>query len=180
MKKLFPWCGAAVILLIIFGTMYTVVQQAQRRAANYPQIQIAEDTAAALNQRVKPAALVPGKVSLNTSLAPFTIIYDKAGQVVGGSGYLNGRVPTVPYGVLQAANNQAYHFVTWQPQADVRIAAVTVAANNYYVLSGRSLKEVEVNETAVLQIALLGGMAALIVLLAIFGLFPKPLKTETS
>ena len=37
----------------------------------------------------------------------------------------------------QAANKKDYHFVTWQPQANIRIAAVTAAAGNYYVLSGR-------------------------------------------
>jgi hypothetical protein len=164
MKKQFPWFGAAVVLIIIFGTMYGVVQQAQRHAANSPQIQIAEDTAAALNKGTKPAALAAGKVSLNASLAPFTIIYDKSGRIVAGNGYLDGRVPSVPYGVLRAANNQAYHFVTWQPQDGVRIAAVTVVADNYYALSGRSLKEVEANENVTFQFVLLGGIASLVVI----------------
>ena len=176
MKKLILGFGSVLILIIIFGTMYGVVQQAQRQAANYPQIQIAEDTAAALNQGAKPAALTSGNVSLNTSLAAFAIIYDKSGHVVGGSGYLNGRVPTVPYGVLRAANDKAYHFVTWQPQAGVRIAAVTVAADNYYVLSGRSLKEVEASENITFQIAFIGGVTALVVLTTVFVLFPKQPK----
>jgi len=180
MKKLIPWYGSIVILIIIFGTIYGVVQQAQRQAANDPQIQIAEDTAVLLNQGVKPAALTFGRVSLNTSLAPFMIVYDKSGRVVAGSGYLSGQVPTVRDGVLQAASNKDYHAVTWQPQAGVRIAAVTVAADNYYVLSGRSLKQVEVNENETLQIAFIGGIASLIVLGIVFAISQSSVPNRTS
>ena len=90
--SLWPWLGAGAILVVIFGTIYTVAHQAQRQDANYPQIQIAEDAAAALNRGVKPAALVSGKVDLGASLAPFTIIYDKSGRIVAGSA-----IWTVPY-----------------------------------------------------------------------------------
>ena len=176
MKKLIPWLGATVILIIIFGTMYGAVQQSLRRAANDPQIQIAEDTASSLNQGVKPTALTPGKVNLNTSLAPFVIIYDKSGHAISGSGYLNEQVPTIPYGVLRASDNKKYHFVTWQPQSSVRIATVTVAADKYYVLSGRSLKEIEINENQTFQIAFFGGIVALAVLGTVFVLSQKQLK----
>ena len=162
MQKIAPWLGAAVIIGGIFITIYTVTQQAQRHDANYPQIQIAEDSAAELDQGVK--AEVPGKVDMAHSLSPFIIIYDLQGRVVSGSGYLNGALPTVPIGVLTAAKGKDYHAVTWQPSANVRIAAVTVASKYYYVLSGRSLTEVEKNETATLQRTALGLLGALTVL----------------
>jgi len=164
MKKLIPWLGSVVILILIFVAIYGVVQQSQRSAANTPQIQLAEDTAAALNQGATPNSLIAGRVSLNTSLSPFVIIYNKSGQVVTGSGYLNGTMPRIPFGVLTSANNHAHHTVTWQPQSDVRIAAVTVSADKYYVLSGRSLREVEANEDHTFQITTVGGALALIVL----------------
>ncbi|HUD11366.1 MAG TPA: hypothetical protein VMS08_03070 [Candidatus Saccharimonadia bacterium] len=164
MKKLIPWAGASLILVIIFGTMYGIVQQSQRRAANDPQIQLAQDAATALNRGASPRQVVNGHVNMQESLAPFVIVYNKSGQVVVGSGYLGGTIPKVPYGVLTAANNKPYWFVTWQPQTNVRIAAVSVTASNYYVLSGRSLTVVEVNEQHTLRIALLGAVAAMVVL----------------
>jgi hypothetical protein len=163
-KKLHSWITAAIIIVIFFGTIYVVVQQSQRRDANYPQIQLAGDTAATLNSTNNPSAIVSGRVDMNSSLAPFTIIYNYSGQIVAGNGYLNGHIPSVPLGVLQAAKNKTYSAVTWQPQNSVREAAVTVAAHNYYIVSGRSLTEVEKNETATLSLSLLGCFLALAVL----------------
>lgn len=168
MKKYIPWLGAFGILIVIFGTIYTVAQQIQRMDANYPQIQIAEDAAKALNQGTKPETLTTNKVDINESLAPFIIIYNKSGNVVSGTGYLNGAVPTVPIGVLTASEGKDYNFVSWQPQSDVRSAVVSASAVNYYVLSGRSLREVEKNENKTMQLSLLGGVVATAGLVAIF------------
>jgi hypothetical protein len=118
----------------------------------------------ALNEGQDPSVLAKGKVDVGSSLAPFVIIYDISGHVVNGSGYLNGSVPTVPLGVLTAANSKPYNAVTWQPEGGVRIAAVSVATHHYYVLSGRSLKEVELNEQRTFQDSLLGGIAVIVVL----------------
>jgi hypothetical protein len=155
-----------LVLTITFGTVYAVVQQVLRFSANDPQIQLAEDTAAALDGGATPAQLFSTKVSLNRSLAPFVIIYDKTGAVVAGNGELNGRVPKAPIGVLQAAANKPYNAVTWQPQGDLRIAAISVVADKYYVLSGRSLKEVESREQEAIYMSLGGGVAAAIVTVA--------------
>lgn len=168
MKKLLPWFAASLVVVIIFGTIYGVVQQSQRRDANYPQIQLAEDQAVALNDGAQPTKLVSGRVNMNHSLAPFTIIYNKSGQIVAGSGYLDGKIPVVPIGVLTAANNKDYSFVTWEPESNVRMAAVSVTANKYYVLSGRSLKEVEKNDNKTLEITLLGAIASLLTIAVVF------------
>lgn len=163
-KKFLPWLAPLAIVVVVFGTIYVAVQQSQRGAANSPQIQIAEDTAVALNRGDPPAMLLTRAVDIKTSLAPFTIIYDKSGKVVNGSGFLNGQLPLAPLRVLSEAKGKDYHAVTWQPQKDVRVAAVTVAAKDYYVLSGRSLKEVEKNGATTLQLVLLGGLAAVLLL----------------
>ena len=178
MKKYVPWLGIIAILVLIFGAMDGVSQQAQRNAANYPQIQLAEDAASELNNGAK--AQVTGKVDMAHSLAPFIIVYDKQGKLVSGSGYLNDQLPTAPLGILTAANDQDYNAVTWQPAGNVRIAAITVAAKNYYVLSGRSLKEIEANERESLQISFLGGVGSLIVLTAVYLLAFRPSKHVTS
>lgn len=168
MKKLFPWFSAATIIVIVFGTIYSVSQQGQRREANYPQIQLAEDIATELNQGVLPATVVTGKVNMASSLAPFVIVYDLSGQPIAGSGFLNNKLAAVPLGVLVNARGHNYSFVTWQPQVNLRIAAVSVAANKYFVLSGRSLVEVEKNETNSLELSLFGGLLALLALKLIY------------
>ena len=100
------------MVVVVFSTIYAVVQQAERTGANFPQVQVAEDVAAALDQGTKPEAVVYGKLDIAASLAPFVIIYDKSGKLVIGSGYLGGQVPVVPLGVLKAADGQEYHAVT--------------------------------------------------------------------
>src|SRR3981081_1953762 len=129
MRRSISYIGAAIIVSLIFGTIYGTTQQAQRHDANYPQIQMAEDAAAALNHGAEAAALASGKVRLESSLAPFTIGYDKFGHVIAGSGYLNGAIPVAPKSVLASANGKPYSSVTWQPQSGVRIAAISVAAD---------------------------------------------------
>lgn len=181
MKKLLPWIGAVALIVIIFGTQYTVAQQAQRRDANYPQIQLAEDAATALNNSHSPASVTASlnPVSLNSSLAPFVVIYDKSGKAVSGSGKLDSNLPAAPLGILSGATGQTYHAVTWQPQANVRIAAVTVAADKYYVLSGRSLTEVEKNESQSFQLSFIGGVGSLIVLAFMYvGMTPHRRATK--
>lgn len=164
MKRYIPWLAAAAIIIVISGTIYATVQQAQRSAANTPQIQLAEDTAVLLNHGAEPKNIVLGSVDMRASLAPFTVIYDKAGHVVKGSGFLDQKVPEVPIGILKAAEGHEYNAVTWQPEENVRIATVTVAANQYYVMSGRSLREVEKNEDATLRLTLFGGVFSILIL----------------
>lgn len=133
-------------------------------SANDPQIQIAEDTAQALNKGVDPQNLAQGNVDMAKSLSSFIIIYDKTGHVVAGNGYLNNHIAVVQLGVLKASDKQDYNAVTWQPQKDVRIASVSTDANGYYVLSGRSLKEVEVRDQKIIQLVFLGWIACVTVL----------------
>ncbi len=172
-KNIVNWLGFVVILVVIFGTIEVVTQQSERTAANYPQIQLAEDTAASLTNGSKPGVLTPGHVNMKRSLAPFVIIYSKLGQPISGNGYLNGRLPLAPVGILHDANDTAYYWVSWQPASDVRIASVTVAANNYYVLSGRSLKQIEMNENDTFWYSFAGGVISLLVLGVIFVLRQK-------
>lgn len=178
MKKLLPWYAAAITLVIIFGTIYSVAQQLQRREANMPQIQIAEDLAADLNKGLDPKTAVSGHINMASSLAPFVMIYSQFGKPIAGNGYLKDKLPSIPLDSLVASSGETYSTVTWQPDNGVRIAAVTVAAKNYFVLSGRSLAEVEKNETNSLQLSALGGLSALLVLLILYGVLDQMANTN--
>jgi hypothetical protein len=163
-KKRSFWLGLIIIITLIYGTIYTAAQQVQRTDANSPQIQLSEDIANSLNNGANPTKILSGKVDIRSSLSPFTIIYDKSGQIVSGNGYLNTKLPIVPVGVLSASQGNAYNAITWQPDNGVRIASVSVSADKYYVLSGRSLTEVEKNESNTFHIVVLGWGLSLAVL----------------
>ena len=168
MRKLLPWILTLLILIVSFGTIYSAVQQAQRSGVNDPQIQIAQDVAYDLDRGEIASVVIGKRVDMAKSLAPFTIIYDKKGNLVLGSGYLNGKVPKIDKGVLEASKGKDYNAVTWQPAKDTRIAAVSVESKKYYVLSGRNMKQVENNIGNTTQVVLLGLIVSIILLGGVF------------
>ena len=175
MKKYFSLTAGAVILVVIFGTMYALVQQDLRQSANDPQVQLAYDAASRLASGATPDSLVPEKSDVTSSLAPFLVIYDKTGKAVAGSGTLDGVFPVMPLGVLQAADREGYHAVTWQPKSNVRLASATVAGKDYYVVSARSLYLVEKREEQTGILATIG-LAASLILFIFFVALPLRLK----
>jgi hypothetical protein len=166
MKRYLPFSLIVVLLTIAFGTAYGIGQQILRLGADDPQIQLAHEIATQLNAGTQVEDVVGAyKVNVAQSLASFVVIYDKSGSPVAGTGYLDGSRPKVPIGVLKAADNQSDNRVTWQPKDGVRIASVSVAAKNNYVLAGRSLREVENREQKIFQIALSGWVASLLIVI---------------
>lgn len=143
MKKKLSYIVVAVAITIVLGVFYCAVQQAMRRGANEPQASMANDVASALESGARPQDLATGQVNMANNMAPFVIVYDKNGRVVAGNGYLDGQVPQVPIGVLRAASRDKANSVTWAPEKKVRVASVSYATRDYYVLGGRSLKVVE-------------------------------------
>ncbi|MDB5183097.1 MAG: hypothetical protein JWO47_881 [Candidatus Saccharibacteria bacterium] len=164
MKKYLKSLALLAAITIIFGTIYAASQSVLRSSANDPQIQMAEDAAAVLNNGVDPASLLTSKVDASKSLAPFIVIYNKQGRAVASSVY-NGQAPLreIPIGVLKSAGS-GYNAVTWQPEYNIRLAAVAVEANQYYVVSARSLTEVENRETTLTKTVLLGWLLTVAVI----------------
>ena len=161
------WLPLAVTATLLAGLAYLAVQQAIRLGANDPQVQIAEDTAAALADGTAATALVgERKVDLSASLAGFVIVFDEAGRPLAGSAELDGRLPLPPPGVFDQARRAGQNRFTWQPGPGVRTAAVLVhhaGARSGFVLAGRSLREAEARIdtvtllVGVLWLATLGG-----------------------
>ncbi|MFN8515337.1 MAG: hypothetical protein U0232_21240 [Thermomicrobiales bacterium] len=143
MKQSLYWLCAALVITALYATVFVVVQAVLRGGANDPQIQLAEDAAAQLGRGAGATSLVGDPVDIGASLAPFVIVYDRQGNLLASSGRLNGQVPLLPTGVLASTAVGSERKVTWQPQPGVRIASVVVANDQGYVLSGRSLREVE-------------------------------------
>lgn len=131
------------LVTLFLGVSYIGLQQTLRLSANEPQDAMAQTVAASLESGAKPSDITKGQVNIAISMAPFVIVYDKSGNIVSGNGYLNGQVPKVPTGVLTAATRDTAHMVTWTPSPGIRIASVSYATKDYYVLGGRSLKTTE-------------------------------------
>ncbi len=144
------WIPLAVVITALCGLVFLAVQQELRQSANDPQIQIAGDAAAALENGAAAESIVPSeKVAIERSLSPFVMVFNDGGEVIGSSALLHGQIPQLPAGVLDYVRSHGEDRVTWQPEPGVRIAAVIVrhaGAQPGFVLAGRSLREVEVRE----------------------------------
>ncbi len=144
------YLGPIAMVTMVYATIYATVQQTLRQSANDPQIQIAEDTALKLkNWKLPESFYTEDKIDIVQSLAPYITIYDNAGRPVVSTGQLDGRIPTVPLGVLAAAQKWGENRVTWQPRSYVRSALVVVPFHgvaNGFVAVGRSLRETEIRE----------------------------------
>jgi hypothetical protein len=162
------WLPFVVVITAFCALAYASVQQAYRQGANDPQIQMAEDAADALADGTGVDVIVPAsKVLVAKSLAPFLIVYDASGKVVSSSVMLDGQTPELPSGVLDSTKQLGENRVTWQPREGVRIAAVIVSYQNGFVLAGRNLREVEIREMQVTQLAGLTWILAIIATLVV-------------
>ena len=114
------------IILTLFGTFAAFVFQGLlRHGANEPQAQMAALYASEIASGVKPDEAIPRNyVDLERSLEPFVIFYNDQGAPVTATGYLNQAIPTPPPGVFHYLRSHPTDTITWQPQPNVRIAAV--------------------------------------------------------
>jgi hypothetical protein len=160
------WIPLAIVIIALSGMLYLIPQQILRQGANDPQIQQAEDAAAALAKGANPKTVVPqATIDIAQSMAPFRMVLDESGRPLTWSGELHGLPPTLPDGVIDYVKHHGEDRITWQPEAGVRLAAVIVkveGVNPGFVLAARSLREVEVRENQVLNLSVLGMAATLV------------------
>jgi hypothetical protein len=160
------WLPLTVTIVLVCGIVYLTAQQVLRQDANDPQVQLAEDTAAALLAgRLADLVLPPGKVDVAASLAPWVIVFDDAGRIVASSAEF-GSLPLPPSGVLEAARRDGQTRVTWQPRPGVRAATVVQrygGSRPGFVMAGRSLRESEARSEKLLVLIAAAGVAALVV-----------------
>ncbi len=164
MKKTNLFITLAFVLSVLIGFGYTAVQQNYRQGANDPQIQMAEDTASQLASGVPASHFNNTPIDPSKSLTPFIIVYNGSGRVVASSVGLNKQTPSLPNGVLDFVTKHGEDRFTWQPAANVRIAAVATSYHGQssgYILTGRSLKEVEKREDQLTLMALAAWLVGL-------------------
>jgi hypothetical protein len=159
------YASAFIIISVILLLVYATVQQSHRSGANDPQLQMAYDIAAQLESGKE---YTPGDtINLAKSLAPFVVLYNKEGQPTQSSGYLEGRFPQVPTGVLNYARTHGEDVVTWQPRSDVRMAMVIKSITSpsaSFVAVGRSLQGVEQREAGLRKMVFMAWLICLVIL----------------
>jgi hypothetical protein len=175
------WLPLAAALTGVFAFIYLTVQQDMRMGLNDPQIQMAEDAASALAANQPVVSILPAnapKIDMAKSLAPFLIIYDSSGSPVASGAVLSGQTPIPPAGVFDYTRQNNEDRVSWQPAPDVRSAAVIVAVQGGqggFVLAGRGMREVEIRESQLTNMVMLGWIACLVgtlVIVAFFEILP--------
>ena len=151
LSSMFSSLSIAAVVTVVMGVLYMNVQQSYRTGADDPQIQMARDITAAINQgRSISPYFKDDTIDLTQSLAPFCVLYDSDGKPVQSSAQLNGQIPQLPAGVLDFVKVHDEDRITWQPQRGVRLATIIKRASSSparFVAVGRSLKEVEVRES---------------------------------
>lgn len=165
--------------------LHTIPQQVLRLSANDPQIALADDLVAQLEQGVAPAAAVPATtLDMARSLSPFVIVYDDQGNPLASQAKLNGTIPVPPAGVFDQVRQRGAERLSWQPvlgnDRGVRIATVLQRVNGAhpgFVLAGRNMREVEAREKLIGQLASLTWVGMMGVILAgtlAFGWYTRP------
>ena len=148
MKRIFlAWIPFVIILTFSSLLAYASVEQVVRMNANDPQIQIAEDDEARIEDYgAGPQTIVGNPVNIEKSLAPFVIVYDEKGDAVASSGLLKGIIPVPPKGVFEYLKLNNEDRFTWEPEAGIRSAVVMRKINGNrpgFILVGRSMREIE-------------------------------------
>lgn len=164
--KTSPHLTAIAIITIVIGLIYCAVQQNYRSSANDPQVQIARELQGHL-QKGNPLPF-GDSVEMETSLSVFQQTYDKNANPLLSTGYLNGKVPRLPKGVFEYAKTNGEHWITWQPQENVRMATGIVRVNVgpvAYLVVGRSLNDVEKRIASMTKMIFMGWILCICVVL---------------
>jgi len=147
----------AVAITFLSGLVFVVMQQDLRTSANEPQIGMAQEIVAELAWGNPDTLLSYGKSNPHLSTSAFVNIYDDGGRPLS-SGVYGSDLPALPQGVLDYTRVHGSDVFTWQPMRGLRIAAVIYRYTGAYqgessgfVLAGRSLREVERQESSLLK-----------------------------
>jgi hypothetical protein len=166
------WLALLIVGFGIIGFVDLVVQQNYRLGADDPQIQMAEDSAAALKQGKSPDSLIPPySVDITQSLAPFETIVNSKLQIIATNATApNPSILLPPLGVFTDAAKEGELNFTWQTADGQRFATIVTPAGSDFVLAARSLKEVEKREDLLLDITIVAWICVLLTVAVLYKL----------
>ncbi len=170
-------------LTLVYGMTFLGIAGLLRTNANQPQIDLAGVAVADITSGSPVFSVIPQTVvDFSQSLEPFMIIYDGTGSPLTGNGSMNGQVPSPSLEVLQKSSAHGESQITWQPRNGVRIAAVIrpiAGSISGYILTGRSLQEVEQKTDRLLIITLCAYAGTLLLAFIPLYIFRERYKPKT-
>ena len=165
------------LVTLFSGVIFVTVQQSLRLSANDPQVQIAGDILNSLAQGADPKQLSTTTVDMASATNPFVIIYDNSEKVVGTTVELDKKTPVPPKGAFEKTKKNNESRFTWEPKKGLRQAAVMVKYKDGYVLTGKSLGEIEDRIMSILRIVGIGWVVGIAATAFAF-LFTRPRNEE--
>lgn len=180
--------GIATVLAL---AVYVIPQQVLRQDANDPQIELAENLVQDLKSgSTLDESLPPESIDISRSLSPFLIAYDAQGNPLASQAKLNGKIPAPSKEVFDHVRSEGEARITWAPQHGARYAAVILhvpgdgnTVNEGFVLAGRSLREVEIREKKLGDLAFFNWlvmMGLVVVGMIAFAWWTRPRKTAVA
>jgi len=161
-----------MIVTVLCGLIYVSVQQSHRSGANDPQLQIALDLKNAIQANQSTGKWMTGdSTEISNSLSVFKTLFDKDGEPLQSTGFLDGNPPRIPKGVFDFTTKHTENVLTWQPRGCVRLAMVIELVNSPsvgFVAVGRSLKEVEKRESTLVTMVVVAWLVCAGVILLHF------------
>jgi hypothetical protein len=162
--RLLYWLSGAIILTLIFGTIYAAVQQNWRLGLNIDLAPMASTAIRDAGSGFSSTQIVGVPVENNDG--PFLIMYDRNGSVDLSGLTINHQPPQLPASVLKNLQTGGETRITWQPQPGYRYATVIKKYDGGYVLAGRSLKDVETQEDKLAIVCVFAWLLAQLMLAA--------------
>ena len=159
------WLVPIVVTSIVFGTIYVVTQQLDRLSANDDPLRLASQIAAELREGQSTTINAQPHVDLERSLALFVVVENSQGTATSGSGYLKNQLVSLPTGVLSNAARTGHDDVTWQPEAGLRFATVTLKVGDQFVSAGQSLAPSEDRDGTFRELIGFGWLVSMLVIL---------------
>lgn len=162
------WLPLAILTVCVSGMIYVTVQQGYRNAANDPQLEMATDAVAALQNGADPASVIPSNtIDLAQDLAPFLAVYDTNGHLLASSATLHGQsldpaAGILPTGIFARAKATPPDIVTWQAATGERTALVVLPYKSGFIIGGRSLRPTEDREDQLLAQVVAGCLVTLV------------------
>ena len=152
------WLPLAALATLLCLVITLITQRTLRAMADDPQVMMAADAIALLQDGRSPESILASlpSVEISRSPEPFLIVLNGDGGVVAASGRWHGALRGLPAGVLDHVLWHGVEHVTWQPERGVRIAAVvagwkrgraTPGDTSGFVVAGRSLADTQARLT---------------------------------
>jgi hypothetical protein len=162
MKRIIGRLAAAIVITLIFGSVYVSLQQIGRRSADAAPAA----AAAAQAQQMGSGSLAEPRLELTPDSGVFVIIYGEDNNPTSATVTLHGSLPVLPAGVLETARTSGTDDVTWQPEPGLRMAVVARRAADKVVVAGQSLTRVEVSDQMTRLFLAAGWLGSMVVLAA--------------